>query len=115
MFVVYFDQRWLLRTLIAGRNSHFQHFLCYKAEKSSKKSSKFGIKLKQKYRVFELAPKRWSSVLFPKKTEIILHSICQYAALGPPAFSVKGWSSSLATLWPHLAHFLLLNATQKFE
>ena len=62
--VLYFwTSIWMLRTPNAGRNSHFQCFLCKKAKKARNLKQNFA-----KNTFFKFAPERWSTVLFPKKS-----------------------------------------------
>ena len=54
---------WVLHTPNAGLNSHFQHFFYNKA----KISKKFAANFCTKTCFFKLAPKCWSTDLFPIK------------------------------------------------
>ena len=54
---------WVLHTPKAGWNSHFQHFCAKKVKKQEICS-----KILKKHVFFKFAPKRWSTVLFPKNS-----------------------------------------------
>ena len=71
---------WMLRKPNTSRNSHFQRFCAFKAKKR-----KICCKFLQKTGFLDFAPKRWSSVSFPKNSW--LKKLC-WKWLFWPAFGV---------------------------
>ena len=55
---------WVLRTPNAGRNGHFQHFFCKKAQKSKKFAANFCKK-----HFFKFASERWSTVILRSRSK----------------------------------------------
>ena len=61
--VVYFNHVWVLRTPNACQNLLFQHFFEKKLKKEEKQKKIQDLQKK-------FAPKHWSRVLFPEKTQL---------------------------------------------